>query len=106
MSIAPAQKLLAHLRMPAGAWRTLAGLVLVSLAIALCRAEDTGYRMKVALIAGNHMEAKFVQMPDDLRIACDGDPKGLSVGDYVKMEWKKDIATVGKMECRTMVWIH
>jgi hypothetical protein len=85
----------------------LAG-VLALATIAVCRGEDTGYHVKAVLVrsAEKRMEGQFVEVPKDLRIVCEGDTAGLSEGDYVKVEWRNGVATVKKMECKSMVWIH
>lgn len=88
--------------------RKIAGLILALTGFAICRADDTGYHVKAVLVrsAEKRMEATFVEMPKDLRILCEGDTSGISEGDYVKVEWKKDVAMVKKMRCDRMVWVH
>lgn len=75
-------------------------------AFAVCRANDSGYYMKATAVdsAQQTMEAKFVITPEELRLVCKGDTRGISVGDYIKVERKLDKFVVGKMECFGMKW--
>lgn len=75
-------------------------------AFAVCRANDSGYYMKATLVEPSQqvMEAKFVITPEDLRLVCKGDTRGISVGDYIRVERKLDKFVVGKMECFGMKW--
>ena len=86
--------------------RIVVALVLLLAGWAICRAQDTGYRVKVVLASGQRMEARFVTIPEDLRLICKGDSKGMFAGDYVKVELKDNVFTVGKMSCTEVAWVH
>jgi hypothetical protein len=82
--------------------------VLTLAAIAASRGQDNSFRVKVAMVNSQQkrMEGKFVVMPDDLRIVCAGDPSGMSVGDYVKVEFKNGKPVIRKMVCDQIAWYH
>jgi hypothetical protein len=82
--------------------------VLTLAAIAACRAQDAGYRVKAVLVhsAERRMEAKFVVIPQNLRIICQGDTAGISEGDYVKVDFKNGKLVAGKMVCDSIAWYH
>jgi hypothetical protein len=71
-------------------------------------AQDTGFRVKVLLVSGTdkRLEAKFATIPDDLRLICHGDPQGMFVGDFVKVEVKDNKFVIGKLQCGEMAWVH
>ena len=77
-------------------------------AVLVCRGSETGYQVKAVMVSGEGriMEAKFVVLPEDLRIVCEGDPKGISVGDYVKLEIRSGKFYARKMECNGIRWYH
>ncbi len=83
----------------------VAALLLVA-TIAICQGEDTGYRVKAVMVGNGHLEAKFVVMPDDLRLVCNGDTKGISTGDYVRVEIKDHVFVIGKTTCEQIKWYH
>lgn len=94
-------------RLLAVSFISLAMIALI-LTIAVCRGQDTSYRVKVAMVSNKRqrMEGKFVIVPDDLRIICRGDTAGISEGDYVKVEFKNGQLMAGKMSCDSMAWYH
>ena len=82
--------------------------ILAFAAFAICKAQDTGYRVKAVLVrsAEKRMEGKFLQVPDDMRIVCEGDTSGISEGDYVKIEFKGKRIVAGKLTCTSIGWYH
>jgi hypothetical protein len=82
-------------------WETYAGVEKMG-------AKDVPMLTQAVVVDGRlqSMEAKFVSMPDDLRVICVGDTKGISVGDFVKVEWKSGQLMAGKMKCAQVKWYH
>ena len=85
-------------------------LAAVLLPAAWACARDTGYTVKVVVAdrAAGHVEARFVVMPEDLRIVCEGEVRKVFEGDYVQMELDKDgdFSLKGtKTKCRQVKWL-
>jgi hypothetical protein len=82
--------------------------ILLALAgLAICRAEDTTYRVQAVVVDEAHklVEAKFVIVPEDLRLVCHGIVTKVSAGDYLKVEYKKGSGFwVGNLACTEVRW--
>ncbi|GAC1632842.1 MAG: hypothetical protein NVS9B14_06590 [Candidatus Acidiferrum sp.] len=69
---------------------------------------DTTYTVKVVVVdqAGGLVEAKFLVLPQDLRIVCHGEAKKIFVGDYAKVEIRDGKFAIGKTVCDQMKWMQ
>ncbi len=87
----------------------MGGIALAFAAAGVCRGHDTGYTVKVVVAdrAQGHFEARFMTMPEDLRIVCEGEAPKLFEGDYVKVELDdKGFKLAGtKARCAQMKWL-
>lgn len=80
----------------------------VTLGAAIVRASNTNYTVKVTDTneAEHVIVAKFVVVPEDLRIVCHGDWGKEFVGDYVKISYKEGNFYIGKALCKEMRWMR
>jgi hypothetical protein len=71
------------------------------------RPAETTYTVKVVVVdQGNGLvEAKFMVLPEDLRIVCHGEAKKIFVGDYAKVEIRDGKFAIGKTVCDQMRWM-
>lgn len=72
------------------------------------RGKDTTYTVKVVTVdhEAQLLEARFMVMPEDLRLVCHGDAKKVFVGDYAKVEYKgADFAIAGTI-CKEVKWLR
>lgn len=71
-------------------------------------AADTTYTVKVVAVdhGQQRLEAKFVVMPEDLRLVCHGEAKKVFAGDYVKVEFKDGKTMIGGAECNQVLWLR
>ena len=58
-------------------------------------------------VARGEAEVRIIVQPKETRIAFSGDPRGLSVGDYVRVTVHKNVARVGaaEMKCTKVIWV-
>jgi hypothetical protein len=72
-------------------------------------AGEDGLYTKVVRVdqATGEIEVRIVVQPKETRIAFSGDPRGLSVGDYVTVTIHKNVARVGaaEMKCTKVIWV-
>lgn len=71
-------------------------------------AADTTYTVKVVRVdhAAQSLEAKFIVMPEDLRIVCHGEAKKVFAGDYVKVEFKGGKTMIAGTDCDQIQWVR
>lgn len=86
--------------------RVLIFLIGVAIGWRIARADDTTYRVKAVVVDESHklLEAKFVVLPDDLRLVCHGEVKKIASGDYLKVEYTKDGFWIGNLACTEVRW--
>jgi len=87
---------------------TAVGLTLLGVAV---KGQDTDYTVKVTDVdkAQGYVVARFVVVPQDLRIICKGtDVQKVFAGDYVKLEIRKgEFAVKGTdATCNQIGWYH
>jgi hypothetical protein len=72
------------------------------------KAGDTTYSVKVAYLnkQTGEVEGKFIVLPKDLRIVCQGDVRDMFDGDYVKVTWSNGIFKIGKATCTGFKWLQ
>ncbi len=86
--------------------------ILAALALTLCgwrlRASDTSYTVKVVSVNRNEgrVEARFVVLPEDLRLVCVGKVDNVFETDYVKVEYKNKEVYIKGAKCVSMLWVH
>jgi hypothetical protein len=71
-------------------------------------AADTTYMVKVIRVdhAAQQLEAKFIVMPEDLRLVCHGEAKKVFAGDYVKVEFKGGKTMIADADCDQIMWLR
>lgn len=71
-------------------------------------AADTTYTVKVVSVdhGAQRLEAKFIVMPQDLRLVCHGEAKKVFAGDYVKVEFKDGKTTIAGADCDQVLWLR
>ena len=84
-------------------YRSITALVLLTGSARLA-AHDSGYTLKVIEREGNRLELKFLTMPDDMRLVCEGDSRA-AVGDYVKIEDRDGTIYAGNARCVGVKWL-
>jgi hypothetical protein len=88
---------------------TALGLTL--LGVATVRSQDTDYTVKITDVdkAQGYLAARFVIVPQDLRIICKGaDIRKVFAGDYVKIEIRNGVFAVKGTDatCAQIGWYH
>jgi len=71
------------------------------------KATETTYTLKVMALekAAGRVEAKFVTLPEDLRIVCEGDISGIMDSDYVPVTYHDGEFYIRKAKCTKMKWL-
>lgn len=86
---------------------------LLGAALLLCgwkvtaRPAYTTYSVKVMVVdhGKQRVEAKFVVVPEDLRLVCHGEAEKTFVGDYVKVEVKDGKFQIAGAVCTEIAWL-
>jgi len=84
------------------------GLSLAVIFAATLKGQEADYSVKVTSVdhANEVVEAKFVIVPQDLRIVCYGDPGKVYVDDYIKVIAKNGTFKIGKAVCSQIKWLR
>lgn len=83
-------------------------LFIAAMYAATTHAADTTYTVKVVSVdhGNQRLEAKFIVMPQDLRLVCHGEAKKVFAGDYVKVEFKGGKTTIAGADCDQVLWLR
>ena len=52
------------------------------------------------------IEARFVIVPEDLRLVCEGAVRKVFVGDFVKVDFREGKVWVEGLECKQIAWVR
>ena len=86
--------------------------ILAALALTLCgwrlRASDTSYTVKVVSVNRNEgrVEARFVVLPEDLRLVCVGKVDNVFETDYVTVSHKDGFFYIRGAKCNEILWVR
>lgn len=82
------------------------GAVLLVAGLELRASKTNEFYVKVSAVneAKGQVETRFVVVPDNIRLVCEGDVKNVFVGDYQRVDIKADAPHMGKLTCNKFRW--
>lgn len=85
----------------------LVWLLMLGWIVTVARPSDTTYHVKVMSVdhGKQRLEAKFLVVPEDLRLVCHGEAKKVDVGDYAKVEVKDGRFVIAGAVCTEVAWL-
>jgi hypothetical protein len=72
------------------------------------KASETSYTLKVMAVnrTAGRIEAKFMVVPEDMRLVCYGKVENIYETDYIKVEYKDGHVFIKGAECTSVMWLH